>query len=464
MEDSQTASEFDFAGHAQKATAEYVGKQAFYRDLAHAVSRILEECINARDIKIQTIQYRAKSPKSFSEKASIPSDGNPNLPRYPDPMGEITDLAGVRVITYFPDTLAEIDTLLQQEFAVAEQSDKGALLVAEEKFGYQSVHYLIKLKSDRANLSEYKRYDGALVEVQVRTVLQHAWAEIEHDIQYKSARSIPREIRRRFMALAGMLEIADREFQAIGHANTQLEKQAEESVEKGDTAGIEITPNSLKLFLDQKLGVDYRISDWTYDWTAGLLQQLGFRDLDQVERAIKPFNQDQLSYIAYGNRQGQTTRFELMLLAALGDLFTERHPWTKTDWFQAREKKFLKMFSHEGISTGTFDPDEDTIARGDMRKGWPDLIRKAQSEPSIWLDGKEWKRIRFGEEGGDHSSDACHDCGALQGQLHVMGCDVERCPACKNQFISCECNEDEDEDGEDSKDDPIVDDEPLIFK
>ena len=88
----------------------------------------------------------------------------------------------------------------------------------------------------------------------MRTILQHAWAEIEHDIQYKSSHAIPTEIRRRFMALAGMFEIADREFQAIQTADQELEGQATQSVQRGELGGVEITPNSLKLFLDKKLG------------------------------------------------------------------------------------------------------------------------------------------------------------------------------------------------------------------
>ncbi len=80
----------------------------------------------------------------------------------------------------------------------------------------------MKLAPQRALLPEYERSADSITEIQVRTVLQHAWAEIEHDIQYKSASVIPAEIRRRFMSLAGMLEIADRESQAIQDADKRL--------------------------------------------------------------------------------------------------------------------------------------------------------------------------------------------------------------------------------------------------
>src|SRR5438309_774277 len=79
----------------------------------------------------------------------------------------------------------------------------------------------------------------SVAEIQVRTILQHSWAEIEHDIQYKSVSVIPAEIRRRFMSLAGMLEIADREFQAIQDADKRLTEEARASVEGGQLGKVE---------------------------------------------------------------------------------------------------------------------------------------------------------------------------------------------------------------------------------
>ena len=106
-------------------------------------------------------------------------------------------------------------------------------MLREERFGYQSEHYLVRLSNKRTALPEYNPHLGLVAEVQVRTILQHAWAEIEHDIQYKSSITIPNTIRRRFMALAGVLEIADREFQAIQDEDKLLKQQARTSVEEG---------------------------------------------------------------------------------------------------------------------------------------------------------------------------------------------------------------------------------------
>ena len=172
------------------------------------------------------------------------------------------------------------------------------------------------------------------------------------------------QIRRRFVALAGMLEIADREFQAIDDTNQTLEDTAKEKVETGDLSGAEITPKALKLFLDKQLGPDRRMSEWSYDWAAGLLKSLGFRDLKEVEAAISRFDDGHaLCQVLYTTRQGQIYRFEQMVLAALGEQWVERHPWQEEKWIE-RFRSFLKQFSDAGISIGTYKIEHPPVRRG----------------------------------------------------------------------------------------------------
>jgi putative GTP pyrophosphokinase len=339
--------------HADRAVVEYLRVQPFYADIADVVARIIKQSLDSRAIKIHSVQHRAKDARSFGLKAATPSDENPEEPKYWEPIKQITDLAGVRIITHFLSTVNDVDKMLQREFHIIEKSNKGMLLIEADRFGYQSIHYLIRIKDDRAGLAEYRRFTGQIVEVQVRTLLQHAWAEIEHDIQYKSLRTIPTEIRRRFVALAGMLEIADREFQAIDDANRTLEDTAKQKVETGNLSGVEITPNALKLFLDRNLGPDGRITDWSYDWTARLLLSMGFRDLREVEQAIAPYDSHALSVLRYGSRQGQIERFQLMLQAALGEQWANRHPWQDQEWLEIRRRQ-MDQFKSAGVETGTY--------------------------------------------------------------------------------------------------------------
>jgi putative GTP pyrophosphokinase len=355
-ESQEQSDKFDFSRHEQAAVSEYLRVVGFYSELAVSAKRIADEALKRRGIRVHSIEARAKDPASFGRKAAKPSKNDPGRPMYLNPLDQITDQAAIRIITFFPRTIREIDEMLRSEFSVIEHFDKGASLIEEERFGYQSVHYLVALDPVRTTLPEYQQFRTAKVEVQVRTILQHAWAEIEHDIQYKSAATIPRDIKRRFMSLAGLLEMADREFQAVQDADRDLTNRAQNLISAGELKKVEITPSALKAYLDKTLGPDGRMSDFSYDWTVRLLLQLGFTSLDQVDQCIKGYNDDQLSRLIDGTRQGQLTRFEYMLLAGMGERFIGRHPWQSEVWFQPRRHLALKKLTEHGIHTGWFDP------------------------------------------------------------------------------------------------------------
>jgi ppGpp synthetase/RelA/SpoT-type nucleotidyltranferase len=295
-------------------------------------------------------------PVSFGRKASKPAKEDPDKPMYPSPLEQITDLAAIRIITFFPRTIEDIDTMLREEFQVTEQIDKGKSLLEEERFGYKSLHYLVNLTATRTSLPEYQRFAKSTVEIQVRTILQHAWAEIEHDIQYKSSATIPRDIKRRFMSLAGLLEIADREFQAIQDADRELRSRAERQISAGELRTVEITPSALKAYLDKRLGPDGRMTEFSYDWSARVLLRLGFTSLEQVDQCIASYDDDEITRIIGGYRQGQLTRFEFMLLAGMGDKFIVRHPWSSYPWFRTRNQETLRRFADNKIPIGDYDP------------------------------------------------------------------------------------------------------------
>jgi hypothetical protein len=78
-----------------------------------------------------------------------------------------------------------------------------------------------------------------------------------------------------------------------------------------------------------------------------------------------------------------------------------------------------------------------------MVKEWPERIQEAQSQTTVMVGGVERRRIRYGEEPEDWGANRvpCHDCSVIAGQIHVFGCDVERCPVCGGQLIYCECDD-----------------------
>ena len=92
---------------------------------------------------------------------------------------------------------------------------------------------------------------------------------------------------------------------------------------------------------------------------------------------------------------------------------------------------------------------EERIIYNGMRvtPDWPQRVEEAQPQTHYRIGDELYPRIRYGDEEDDWGADRqpCHDCAVVKGQLHVVGCDVERCPLCGGQVLTCECDYDGDE-------------------
>ncbi|MDO5971019.1 hypothetical protein Q4Q35_14520 [Flavivirga aquimarina] len=349
--------EYDYKKHKSDAISSYSKLRPTYELFAYTLKEILTKTLKEKRINYHSIEARAKEIESFGNKASKPSETNPNKPKYSVPIKEITDLSGVRIIAFFPKTIKEIGKVIESQFEVIEVSDKSEILEKEEKLGYQSVHYLVKLKENRLNLPEYQTFDNMVSEIQVRTILQHAWAEIEHDIKYKSTITIPSNIKRRFIALAGVLEIADREFQSIQDEDKKLKTSDRKSVKEGKLDEVQITPDSFKAYLDKTLGSDGRISNYSYNSETEYLIKMGFKNLSEIDNCIKPYiDKVVVDNAVWGARQGQIWRFNDYLLAGMGEKLLKKHPRVLGNhWLKERYTDGLKNMEKSGVKIGTFE-------------------------------------------------------------------------------------------------------------
>jgi ppGpp synthetase/RelA/SpoT-type nucleotidyltranferase len=189
--------------------SDYDREKGVYADLASTVAILMQGMLGGAAVQLHSVTQRCKDRDSLSGKLSK-SDKNYKQ------LSDITDIAAVRITTYFAEDVDRVAQIVEREFIIDWENsvDKGALL-DPDRFGYQSLHYVALLSEDRTKLIEYSRLAERKIEIQIRSILQHAWAEIEHDLGYKSAAGIPRDIRRRFSRVAGLLELADDEFSII---------------------------------------------------------------------------------------------------------------------------------------------------------------------------------------------------------------------------------------------------------
>ena len=347
---------FEPASYGERAAAAYRERRSLYVEFAKHIKTLLEEALRGSDVKTQAVEARAKTIDSFARKASLPHPLDPTRPKYEDPLRDITDMAGVRVVTFLPTAVEQVGSAVDAQFEILEQEDKRDRLSLEERFGYVSVHYLVKLKEDRTDLPLYRRFASLVGEIQVRTILQHAWAEIQHDIEYKGGDPVAASVRRRFMAVAGMLEIADREFQAIQDEVRRRRRVATEFVVKGRLDRAELTSEALRSYLGARLGGDRRIGESSYEAWVGVLRELGFTTVQQVHDCIDDLDDTAISKAIWGSRKGQLWRFEALLLAGMGDYYVDHHPSRELDHFVELRRRWLDRLREHGGPVRSYRP------------------------------------------------------------------------------------------------------------
>ncbi|WP_191017048.1 RelA/SpoT domain-containing protein [Treponema zioleckii] len=140
----------------------------------------------------------------------------------------LTDMMGIRVICAFLEDLSEVERQVKENFDVKEVEYKGAQQSFRE-FGYESVHVLIAIPNDCFPTVNVKPLPESIVcEIQIRTILQDAWAEVEHELVYKSEFTpFDMPLRRKLASMNASLSLADIIFQEIRDYQKKLQGEVE---------------------------------------------------------------------------------------------------------------------------------------------------------------------------------------------------------------------------------------------
>lgn len=184
----------------------YAVRKPKFDGLMTALKFSLSHIIVKKDISLFELDGRVKTLDSIRNKMLRKS--------YIDPFDDIEDICGLRIVCYYTSDMDAVAELIKEEFHVLEESDKQKE-AEDDRFGYLSRHYIVKLKNEWLTAPLYTDYEGLKFEIQLRTMLMHTWAAISHKLLYKKESDAPREVKRRLNRLSALIELADEQFNAI---------------------------------------------------------------------------------------------------------------------------------------------------------------------------------------------------------------------------------------------------------
>lgn len=209
-----------------------------YEDFRSQLENLIKRLMHSNSIVASQITSRIKDRDSFVDKIKRKN--------YEDPLIQCTDLVGLRIIVYYLEDLNKISEIIEREFKIDFENSINKLDTLDpDRFGYLSVHYVISISETRSKETEWLQYTNFKSEIQIRTVLQHAWAEIEHKLLYKQTHEVPKDLRRKLSRLIALLELADEQFNDLLVETDKLGKLYINELEGAPIQAIEETQEAL---------------------------------------------------------------------------------------------------------------------------------------------------------------------------------------------------------------------------
>jgi ppGpp synthetase/RelA/SpoT-type nucleotidyltranferase len=221
--------------HCQAILKEYRQAKESCDEAAVKVRTMLEKVFKRSGLIVAAIESRVKTESSLAGKLELKGSKYASL-------ADITDIVGVRVITFYTDDVDKVASAVEKLFKVDwENSVDKRKLHEIDSFGYMSLHYICSMDG-----FPYR------FEIQMRTVLQHAWANMNHDTGYKSGVEIPIEYRRSLSRLSGLLELADEQFSIIRADLADYRRRVQALVASGNLSEVPLDGDSFRSYLNMR--------------------------------------------------------------------------------------------------------------------------------------------------------------------------------------------------------------------
>lgn len=223
---------------------EYREKLHVYKKLKEVAISELKKLVDSFGIEIDQVNGRIKAEKSLEGKLERKQNKYHNL-------SEITDIVGVRIVTFYTDDVDKIAASIGSKFIVdwSNSIDKRKIHNLDQ-FGYMSLHYICKIPKSMYYDESMPEFNDIPFEIQIRTTLQNVWASIQHDIGYKSDIDVPKEYIRRLNRLAGLLELADDEFRNIRFELDEYKRKVKTIVKSGNIDEVELNVDTYMAYIE----------------------------------------------------------------------------------------------------------------------------------------------------------------------------------------------------------------------
>ena len=260
--------------------------------LAKEAYDLLRRALREKHIYVTAFEYRVKTEQSLAGKLELKGAKYKTIT-------DVTDLVGLRVITFYTDEVDKVAAIAKRVFDIdwQESVDKRKLHHLDS-FGYNSLHYICRLKEE----GETKKEQGIRFELQMRTALQHVWSTIEHDTGYKGDVKIPREYKRQFSRLAGMMELIDDEFSRLRVVLTDYRRQTLALVKNGQLDDVPLSNETFRSYLElhpfnrlnKRIAAVNQAEIWPVSVMSYLpvLESFGMETLGQVQSFIDENSED----------------------------------------------------------------------------------------------------------------------------------------------------------------------------
>ena len=218
--------------HCEAILDEYRENLPRFLEVKEEILSSLKSTFDEAGLLLAGLESRVKSESSLAGKLELKGQKYKTL-------ADITDIIGLRIITFYIDDVDKVASAVERLFTVDWENSVDKRKVHEiDSFGYLSLHYICSRPD-----FPYR------FEIQMRTVLQHAWANMNHDTGYKSGVEVPKRYLRNLSRLAGMLELVDEQFSLIRSELTDYRRKVQALVASGNLDEVPLDGDTFRSFL-----------------------------------------------------------------------------------------------------------------------------------------------------------------------------------------------------------------------